>query len=100
MQFEVLTIFPQLFEAFCSTGVLGKALDRDVVGLKVHDLRDWAGNRWRHKSDLSFDAFYAQHDKIFDWIKNYRGGLISIYTDHLADEHVEFFKKLEKAGLS
>jgi tRNA (guanine37-N1)-methyltransferase len=51
MRFDVLTIFPQLFEAFRTTGVFGKAVERDVVGLDVHDLRDWADNRWRQVDD-------------------------------------------------
>jgi tRNA (guanine37-N1)-methyltransferase len=51
MKFDVLTIFPQLFEPFCATGVLGKAVERGVVGIDVHDLRDWADNKWRQIDD-------------------------------------------------
>jgi tRNA (guanine37-N1)-methyltransferase len=51
MHFDVLTIFPQLFEAFRSVGVLGKAVERGVIGLETHDLRDWADNRWRQLDD-------------------------------------------------
>jgi tRNA (guanine37-N1)-methyltransferase len=51
MEFDVLTIFPQLFVPFRETGVLGKAVASDVVGLGVHDLRDWADNRWRQLDD-------------------------------------------------
>jgi tRNA (guanine37-N1)-methyltransferase len=51
MEFDVLTIFPQLFVPFRETGLLGKAVASDVVGLEVHDLRDWADNRWRQLDD-------------------------------------------------
>jgi tRNA (guanine37-N1)-methyltransferase len=51
MHFDVLTIFPQLFEPFRSIGVLGKAVESGVVGIEVHDLRDWAGNKWRQVDD-------------------------------------------------
>jgi len=51
MHFDVLTIFPQLFEPFRTVGVLGKAVQRGVVGLEIHDLRDWADNRWRQLDD-------------------------------------------------
>jgi len=51
MKFDVLTIFPQLFEPFRTTGVLGKAVERGVVGIEAHDLRDWAGNKWRQIDD-------------------------------------------------
>jgi tRNA (guanine37-N1)-methyltransferase len=51
MHFDVLTIFPQLFEPFRTVGVLGKAIERGVVGLEAHDLRDWADNKWRQIDD-------------------------------------------------
>jgi tRNA (guanine37-N1)-methyltransferase len=51
MHFDVLTIFPQLFEPFRTVGVLGKAVERGVVGVEVHDLRDWADNKWRQIDD-------------------------------------------------
>jgi tRNA (guanine37-N1)-methyltransferase len=51
MHFDVLTIFPQLFEPFSTVGVLGKAIERGLVGLDTHDLRDWADNKWRQIDD-------------------------------------------------
>jgi tRNA (guanine37-N1)-methyltransferase len=51
MHFDVLTIFPQLFEAFRTVGVLGKAVERGLIGLETHDLRDWADNRWGQLDD-------------------------------------------------
>ncbi len=51
MHVDVLTIFPQLFEPFRTVGVLGKAVERGIIGLEAHDLRDWADNRWRQLDD-------------------------------------------------
>jgi tRNA (guanine37-N1)-methyltransferase len=51
MHFDVLTIFPQLFDAFRTTGVLGKAIERGVVDVEAHDLRRWADNKWRQLDD-------------------------------------------------
>jgi tRNA (guanine37-N1)-methyltransferase len=51
MHFDVLTIFPELFDAFRNTGVLGRAVGRGVIGIDVLDLRDWADNRWRQLDD-------------------------------------------------
>ena len=36
MQFDVLTIFPQLFDTFRTTGVLGKAVESGLVGVAAH----------------------------------------------------------------
>jgi tRNA (guanine37-N1)-methyltransferase len=54
MHFDILTIFPELFEPFRTTGVLGKAVVRGSVGCEVHDLRDWADNKWRQLDDEPF----------------------------------------------
>ncbi len=42
-----------------------------------------------------FDAFYGQHDKFLNWLVKNRGKMISIYTEHLAEEHQNFFKELK-----
>lgn len=51
MHFHILTIFPELFESFRTTGVLGRAVEAGLVEIDVHDLRDWAGNKWRQVDD-------------------------------------------------
>ncbi|MCU0305365.1 MAG: tRNA (guanosine(37)-N1)-methyltransferase TrmD [Thermoanaerobaculales bacterium] len=54
MHFDVLTIFPELFTSFRSTGVLGRAVEASLIGIDVHDLRDWADNRWRQLDDEAY----------------------------------------------
>ncbi len=51
MRFDVVTLFPRLFDSFCATGVLGRAIERGRVELQTHDLRSWAGNRWGQVDD-------------------------------------------------
>ena len=51
MKFDVLTLFPELFETFCRVGVLGRAVQRGLVSIDVHDLRRWSGNRWGQVDD-------------------------------------------------
>ena len=51
MHFDVVTIFPELFETFRSVGVLGRAVEKGILGLEAHDLRDWADNKWRQLDD-------------------------------------------------
>jgi tRNA (guanine37-N1)-methyltransferase len=51
MHFDILTIFPELFDSFRTTGVLGRAVERELIGIEVHDLRVWADNRWGQLDD-------------------------------------------------
>jgi tRNA (guanine37-N1)-methyltransferase len=51
MHFDIVTIFPELFAPFSSTGVLGRAVARGTVTIAVWDLRSWADNRWHRLDD-------------------------------------------------
>lgn len=51
MHFDILTIFPEFFETFSNTGVLGKAVEKSLIEIDVHDMRDWADNKWRQLDD-------------------------------------------------
>lgn len=48
MRFDVITIFPRLFEPFVQESLIQKALKKRLFELQVHNLRDWAIGR--HKS--------------------------------------------------
>jgi tRNA (guanine37-N1)-methyltransferase len=47
LRIDVITIFPELFEPFRRTGVLGGACERGLVALEAHDLRGWTRDRHR-----------------------------------------------------
>ncbi len=51
MKFDILTLFPGLFETFRREGILGRAVQQDLVTIDVHDLRRWSGNRWGQVDD-------------------------------------------------
>ncbi len=51
MRFDVLTIFPGLFEPFLSLGVLGRAISEGLVEIHTRDLREFSGNRWGQLDD-------------------------------------------------
>ena len=51
MRIEVLTIFPELFEPFLSTSLVGRARERGLLEVAVHDLRDYTEDRHRSVDD-------------------------------------------------
>jgi tRNA (guanine37-N1)-methyltransferase len=54
VRIDVFTIFPELIEHYCSVGLLGRANDRGVVQVLVHDLRAGAGDPRRSVDDAPF----------------------------------------------
>jgi tRNA (guanine37-N1)-methyltransferase len=51
MRVDVLTIFPELFEPFLSTSLLGKAREKGLLEVRVHDLRAFSQDRHRSVDD-------------------------------------------------
>lgn len=54
MRIDVVTIFPELFEPFRSTALLGAACTQGIVDLRSHDLRDWTRDRHRTVDDTPY----------------------------------------------
>ncbi len=54
MRIDVVTIFPELFEPFRSTALLGAACAQGIVDLRSHDLRDWTRDRHRTVDDTPY----------------------------------------------
>ena len=51
MRIQVLTIFPELFEPFLSTSLVGRAIERRLLEVAVHDLREFTEDRHRSVDD-------------------------------------------------
>jgi len=54
MRFDIITIFPRMFDSVLTAGVLGKALEKDLIEVKVHDLRDFTSDKHRQVDDRPF----------------------------------------------
>ena len=54
MRFDVVSIFPEVFEPVFRRGVVGRAVQRGLLELHAHDLRDWATDRHRQVDDEPF----------------------------------------------
>jgi tRNA (guanine37-N1)-methyltransferase len=51
---DIVTIFPGYFASPLATGLLGKAGERGLVQVRLHDLRTWAADRHRSVDDAPF----------------------------------------------
>ena len=54
MIFDVISIFPDMFEAPMSASILGIARERGLIELRTHDLRDWTHDRHRTTDDAPY----------------------------------------------
>lgn len=54
MRVQVLTIFPELFDAFLRTSLVGRAVERGALEVTVRDLRDFTADRHRTVDDVPY----------------------------------------------
>lgn len=54
MRFDVVTIFPGMFGPVFQQGVVGRAIERGVIELHGHDLRQYTRDRHRQVDDMPF----------------------------------------------
>ncbi len=54
MYFSVLSIFPQLIRTFADIGLIQKAMESGIIGLGIHDIREFSDNRHRKTDDRPF----------------------------------------------
>jgi tRNA (guanine37-N1)-methyltransferase len=54
MQFDILTLFPAMLEGPLSASILGKAVDKGLIGVGLHNLRDWAEGKHQVTDDTPY----------------------------------------------
>src|SRR4051794_18043481 len=54
MRFDVLTLFPDIFQGYFTQSILKLALDRGLVDIRLWNIRDWAQGKHKSVDDRPF----------------------------------------------
>ena len=54
MQFNILTIFPEMFEGVLSSGVIGRAADSGLLNINTYNIRDYTTDKHRMVDDRPY----------------------------------------------
>lgn len=54
MRFDILTLFPDLFESYLGQSILKLAIDRKLVDVQTHNFRDFAEGKHKQVDDKPF----------------------------------------------
>jgi len=54
MKCEIITIFPEIFHAYLGESILKRALQRKLIELRIHDLRDYTKDKHRTVDDYPY----------------------------------------------
>jgi tRNA (guanine37-N1)-methyltransferase len=54
MRFDVLSLFPEIFEGYLAQSLLKLAIERGLVDVRLHNVRDWANDKHNTVDDRPF----------------------------------------------
>jgi tRNA (guanine37-N1)-methyltransferase len=77
MRFDIITLFPDMFGSLFSGGVVKKALDKGLIEIQVHDLRDFTESKHKQVDDRPFgggQGMVIKPEPIFSAVEKIRGG--------------------------
>lgn len=73
MTFHLLTIFPEFFAGPFAHGVVARAAEAGLVGIQIHNLRDWTSDRHKTVDDRPFgggEGMVLKPKPIFDAVES------------------------------
>lgn len=89
MIFDIITIFPSIFHAYLSEGILKKAIKMGLVNIRVHNLRDYAVDKHRSVDDYPYGGgpgMVMKPEPFFRAIKAIKSDGIESYTIMLSPQ--------------
>ena len=54
MKFDVITIFPKIFDSYFNESILARAQKKKLIKIKAHDLRNWASDKHKKVDDSPY----------------------------------------------
>jgi tRNA (guanine37-N1)-methyltransferase len=54
MRFDVLTLFPEMFAGYVGQSLLKRGIERGLVEVRLHDIRDWSPDKHKKVDDRPF----------------------------------------------
>jgi len=54
MRIDVFTLFPQVFQPYLETSILHRAIQRELVKINLHNIRDWTTDRHHVTDDVPY----------------------------------------------
>jgi tRNA (guanine37-N1)-methyltransferase len=75
MRFDVVMIFPAMFGPVFEHGVVGRGIERGIIQLHTHDLRDFTHDRHRQVDDMPFGGgpgMVIKPEPVFEAVESIR----------------------------
>jgi len=80
MHIDILTLFPEMFQGPFSYSILKRAIDRELVNISLHNIRDYTHNKHHTVDDYVYGGgtgMILKPEPIFEAVESIKAG----YTD-------------------
>ena len=54
MKIDILSLFPEMFEGFLNTSIIKRAIDKEVVDIKIYNFREFTQDKHKHVDDYPY----------------------------------------------
>ena len=54
MKFNIITIFPKIFNSYFNESILKRAQKKNLIDIKIHNLRDWTTDKHKTVDDTPY----------------------------------------------
>jgi len=104
MQFDIFTLFPEIFPSYFDSSILKRARQRGLLHVDVHNIRDWAVDRHHVTDDLPYGGgggMIMKVEPVFSAVESILGTSPScpvvmltpqgrVFTQKVAEELVQY----------
>jgi len=77
MKFDIITIFPNMFDSYLKESFVKKAQDSNIVKINIHNLRDWADDERKTVDDRPYGGglgMVLKVEPLFKAVKSIKKG--------------------------
>ncbi|MBI2329329.1 MAG: tRNA (guanosine(37)-N1)-methyltransferase TrmD [Chloroflexi bacterium] len=78
MQIDILTLFPQMFQSPFGSGIVKRAIDQKLVGVKIHNIRDYTHDKHHTVDDYPYGGgagMVLKPEPIFEAVEAIRAAM-------------------------
>ena len=54
MKIDILTLFPNMFDGFINESIIKRAIDKNVVEINIHNIRDYSKDPHKKVDDYGY----------------------------------------------
>lgn len=103
MKFDIITIFPRIFDSFLKESLIKKARDKGLIKIKIHNLRDFTKDRHKSVDDKPYGGglgMVLKVEPIFRAIKKIKkkGAKVILFTPRGRQFNQKIAYQLSKSG--